>query len=92
MRNSSYEIEVAQLLKNSHDIHLVAGLASETGEVCAVFQKSSYKNLPVDLQNLAEELGDVLFYTAAIANKYGMTLQELQDNNIKKLRDRHASV
>lgn len=92
IRDEVYEEEVKKLLKNSHDLHLVSGLASEAGEVCAIFQKSSYKNAPLDLKALQEELGDVLFYVAAIADKYGMNLAELQLENIKKLRVRHAAV
>jgi len=84
-----YEQEVEALLKNDRELHLVAGLASEAGEVCAVFQKSSYKGLPIDLNNLKEELGDVLFYTTALANKYGFSLDELMHSNIEKLTQRH---
>lgn len=85
----NYELEVEGLLKNKEDIHLVAGLAAEVGEVCGIFQKASYKSQRVDLENLKEELGDVYFYTTALANKYGFSMTELLESNIKKLLRRH---
>lgn len=84
-----YEKEIEKLLKNKEDIHLVGGLAAEVGEVCSIFQKSSYKNLPLDLDNLKEELGDVYFYTTALANKYGFKMEELLIENINKLKRRY---
>ena len=35
-----------------------------------------------------KELGDVLFYVAALANFYGGSLQTVAEMNIKKLNDR----
>lgn len=87
--SKNYQNEVVGLLKNTDDIHLVAGLAAEAGEVCGIYQKASYKDLPVDKVHLKEELGDVLFYTAAIAAKNGYTLDELMTENITKLKKRH---
>ena len=84
-----YEDKVCQLLRDSSDIHLLSGLSSECGEVCAVYQKSIYKDIPLDINNLIEELGDVLFYITAIATKYGKTLSDLQEININKLINRH---
>ncbi len=85
----NYEEDVKRLLKDDTLVHLVSGLASETGEVCGVFQKSAYKQQPVDTVNLKEELGDVLFYVTALAGKYGYVLTDLMDSNIKKLDKRH---
>jgi len=85
----NYELEVEHLLKNTHEIHLVAGLAAEVGEVCGVFQKASYKEQPIDLMHLKEELGDVLFYATALANKYGWDLSNVMEENIKKLKRRY---
>ncbi len=86
----AYEREVAALLKNNDDLHLVAGLAAECGEVCALFQKASYKNTTIDLEELTLELGDILFYVSAISSKYlGSRLESLQKRNIEKLKKRY---
>ncbi len=85
-----YEREVIALLKNNDDLHIIAGLASECGEVCALFQKAIYKNTTIDLEELTLELGDILFYVSAISSKYlGSTLENLQKRNIQKLKNRH---
>lgn len=84
-----YEEEVDKLLKNNEDIHLVAGLAAEVGEVCAIFQKASYKSQALNMEDLKEELGDVFFYTTALASKYGYSIEELLEYNIRKLKRRH---
>ena len=87
----TYQESVAALLKNDDDIHLVAGLAAECGEVCGLFQKASYKNTTINLDDLIEELGDVLFYVAAIADKHlNLDLEYLQRKNEEKLRNRHS--
>ena len=86
----TYQESVAALLKNDDDIHLVAGLAAECGEVCGLFQKASYKSIPIDLEDLTEELGDILFYVAAIADKHlNFDLEYLQRKNVEKLKRRH---
>lgn len=40
---------------------------------------------------IAKELGDVLWYIAAIAGEMGMTLQEIADINLKKLAERREA-
>lgn len=39
---------------------------------------------------LMHELGDVLWYVAAAGHQLGFTLQEIQDANVIKLRDRRS--
>lgn len=87
---SNYQQDVVALLKNIDDVHLVAGLAAEAGEVCGIFQKASYKNTPIDLTHLEEELGDVFFYATAIAAKHGLTVEQVMKANIQKLNKRHG--
>lgn len=88
----SYENDVKRLLRNGNDLHLVAGLASEAGEVAALYQKAAYmgSNI-VDVAKLKLELGDVLFYVTALANSAGLTIKQLQDANIEKLEQRLAN-
>jgi NTP pyrophosphatase (non-canonical NTP hydrolase) len=85
-----YETEVKKLLKDDTLTHLLAGLSSEVGEVCGLFQKAIYKKtMWVSEEQLKSELGDVLFYLTALAGKYGFSLKELQTSNIAKLNQRY---
>lgn len=64
------------------------GLVGEAGEVAEkvkkmVRDKSRYSN-----EELLNELGDVLFYTTALANLYGGTLKSIIELNMEKLDGR----
>ena len=68
------------------------GLAGEAGEV-AERVKKLYRdaNGKVDSAfyiQLKKELGDVLWYVANLASEAGMSLGNIADNNLLKLRDR----
>ena len=68
------------------------GLAGEAGEV-AERVKKLYRDADgkPDLAfraRLGSELGDVLWYVANLASEAGMSLGNIADNNLLKLRDR----
>lgn len=73
-------------------IYPALGLAGETGEVVDHIKKVIRdNNREVDAERrelIAKELGDVLWYMASIAADLGMTLNEVAELNIKKLKDR----
>ncbi len=68
-------------------IHSVVGLSTETGEMLEQLQKALRKE-KVDLVNIGEEQGDVLWYCAILCDELGMTFEELMKTNIKKLKER----
>lgn len=86
------------------DDQLVAftvGLAEEAGEVLGVLSKTYFD--PKKTQNFnhrtterssedawCKELGDVLWYLAAVANSKGLTLDEIWEKNQEKLVARHG--
>jgi len=68
------------------------GLCGEAGEVAEKVKKL-YRDhngeLTTDYIALIEqELGDVLWYMAAIANELGITLDGIANTNLRKLADR----
>lgn len=79
------------------------GLAGEAGEAVDLVKKrcysmrgfryyDAYGPTGADVKNrMCEELGDTLYYIAALAADYGLTLEEIADGNKTKLRDRHGS-
>lgn len=75
----------------------MAILAEETGEVARILARTdgeqSWK--PGEIASLADELADVIWVVAAIANQHGVDLTEAFMNNLtkKSIRDkeRHRS-
>jgi NTP pyrophosphatase (non-canonical NTP hydrolase) len=65
------------------------GLAEEVGEVTGLVKKAEYHARAMDRDALRKELGDVMWYVAAIAEWYGFTLSEIATANIEKLRKRY---
>lgn len=68
------------------------GLLSEAGEVADVIKKCirSETNLYHGSDKLADELGDVLWYVAMLAESLGFTLDDIAARNLKKLAARKA--
>jgi NTP pyrophosphatase (non-canonical NTP hydrolase) len=76
-------------------LYLSMGLCEEAGEVAKDIKKSleSEAKQPTlsDKMHTTQELGDVLWYLAVLAAKYGWTLEELADINKAKLEERNVN-
>lgn len=71
--------------------HCALGLTGEAGEVADLVKKSQYLNpKPLTAASIGEELGDVLWYLTALADQFGLTLEDLMESNIRKLEARHG--
>ena len=66
-----------------------AGLAEEAGEVLARVRKHRFQQRALDRDEIVIELGDALWCLAMVATSLGVTLDEVADRNIAKLRARH---
>lgn len=67
------------------------GLAGESGECCDILKKYLYQGHELDRDALAEELGDVLWYCAELATGLSMSLSEIAQRNIDKLKRRYPN-
>ena len=65
------------------------GLAGEAGEVADVIKKHLFHATPLDQDALAKELGDCLWYIGAFATVLGLSLDEIAQRNVDKLRKRY---
>jgi NTP pyrophosphatase (non-canonical NTP hydrolase) len=69
------------------------GLASETGSILNAYKK--YLRDGIDLaanrEFLREELGDLLWYVAAVATACGLDLDEIAEANLLRTRDRYPT-
>ena len=64
------------------------GLVGEAGEVAEKTKKMIRDGSNIKKGEIVKELGDVLFYTTAIANYFDTNLQEIININVDKLEDR----
>ena len=67
------------------------GMAGETGEVVDLIKKVVAHGHELDQQKLIEELGDVLWYIAALCTLMGVPLEEVAFANIAKLKRRYPN-
>ena len=69
------------------------GLGGEVGEVYSLLAKL-YRDGTTDeaavLENIKKELGDILWFIAAIAKDYGFTLEDVAEVNLAKLQKRQS--
>lgn len=65
------------------------GLAGEAGEVCDLLKKAWGHGHALDAEKLKKELGDVLWYVAALAEQHGLRLSDVAEANVAKLSARY---
>lgn len=65
------------------------GLSGESGEVAELVKKHLGHGHPLDRDRVVKELGDVLWYVAALATLLRVPLAEVAEQNIEKLRARY---
>lgn len=68
----------------------ILGLAGEVGELLNEYKKrlrdgDAHTRFP---ERVSEELGDILWYVAATATKFGLDLNEIAERNLEKTRTR----
>ena len=65
------------------------GLNGEAGEVIDMLKKYMFQGHNLDIEHIAKELGDCLWYIAVCAKGAGYTLDEIAQMNVSKLRKRY---
>ncbi|HZX14045.1 MAG TPA: nucleoside triphosphate pyrophosphohydrolase family protein [Thermodesulfobacteriota bacterium] len=76
-------------------IYPVLGLVGEAGETANLIKKvirdsSGNFNNPEFISKLKDELGDVLWYLAAICEDLNLNLSDIAARNLNKLEDRYV--
>lgn len=70
-------------------LHGIIGTITESQELASLLLKTLSK--PIDETNLLEEIGDILWYLAAILREYNYTFEDAAYVNIKKLKTRYPN-
>ncbi|MFL5560709.1 MAG: nucleoside triphosphate pyrophosphohydrolase family protein [Gemmatimonadaceae bacterium] len=66
-----------------------AGLSEEAGEILALVRKHRFQRKTFDRDELVMELGDALWCLAMIATSIDVSLDDVADRNLAKLRARY---
>lgn len=67
------------------------GLSGESGEVADHIKKGVFHQHGIDRDKLIKELGDVLWYVAALCTKLSVSIEDVMRLNIEKLEKRYPS-
>lgn len=67
-------------------LHGILGIATEAAELAAIIRNPAPEG--IDKTNLLEELGDVMWYIALIAEDHGWSFEDIMETNMAKLKKR----
>ena len=84
MRTSNQELS-----KEEHLLNGVLGLVGESGEIADLIKKQLYQGHPQDIEHIAKELGDCMWYVAETATAIGVDMETIMKMNIEKLKKRY---
>lgn len=68
--------------------HALYGLASEVGEIHAIYQKK-YQGHAVRTEKVIDEVGDLLWFAGELCDCLGVKMEYVCEANIAKLRKRY---
>ena len=90
--NASRTAFYPRYLANDGLYYTTLGLVGEAGEIAnkvkKIMRDNGGKLTKVAKADIFDELGDVLWYCASIADELGVNLEDVAENNIIKLADR----
>lgn len=69
--------------------NMLMGIQGETGEVADLFKKHFYQGHPLHYKDVAEEIGDVMFYIVNLCTLMGLDLERVLTDNHDKLLKRY---
>ncbi|MEG1636124.1 MAG: nucleoside triphosphate pyrophosphohydrolase family protein [Cellulosilyticaceae bacterium] len=76
--------------KESEILDWSLGLPGEVGEVTELVKHSIFHKEEIDKMTLAKELGDILWYIAALSKSYDIPMDAFAQLNLAKLQHRHG--
>lgn len=72
--------------------HSIIGMINELGEISSLLQKKIYYGHRVEEIRWLDEYGDLLWHFVQGLNTLGITLEQVMEANLKKLKVRYPSA
>ena len=72
-------------------LHAAMGFCTESGEFMDTIKKARFYGKTLDRQNLIEEAGDLAWYLAAMCRALDVSLEDVCQANVNKLRARYPA-
>lgn len=101
MNANDYQRQAARTLIDGPDFKLwdvelmiiwnAIGLAGEAGEICEHVKKGVFHQHGLNHDKLKEEIGDCLWYLAALCTELDINLEDVMKYNIAKLHLRYPN-
>lgn len=96
MTFEEYQVQCARTMNTSieKDERLkwnALGIAGESGELVDVIKKVVYHDHELNKEKIESEIGDVLWYLAALADTIDSSLSVAAEKNIQKLTKRYPN-
>jgi NTP pyrophosphatase (non-canonical NTP hydrolase) len=88
-----YEVVNRRLLnwRTIRFLHAAMGICTETGELMDALKKHLIYGKDIDNINVVEEVGDLFWYVAILADAFEFTFEDSMEKNIAKLKARYPN-
>ena len=93
MTGNEYQVLAGRTINYSltdreKEMHALHGMVSEIGELHGLYQKV-YQGHEFDPRHAQKEIGDLLWFIAEWCTSHGLSLEDIMQMNIEKLRARY---
>ena len=89
MNFNEYQKLAMRTARELNIVEFALGISGEAGEVTDLIKKVEFHGHEMNKIKLVDELGDVLWYLALLAETIGVELEEVAKVNIDKLKERY---
>ena len=86
----SKAIANGRLIKSNRLLHAAMGATTEANEILDALKKHIFYGKELDKVNLFEEVGDLFWYLAIIADEIGFSFEDAMEKNLAKLNARYG--
>lgn len=75
-----------------NELHMILGMVTESAELATVYKNCLAYNKEIDIYNVVEELGDLLWFIVNFCRMNEIDIEEVLDININKLMVRYPEA